>query len=352
VYVDGSASDPAMQHAWRLQLAHALDDAAARLDPGSDELHEFKQCRRKVERSIESGEAGLTPGWAAFATAIDNPATFLLPIATPTLVVWAKGAALGPYLRAQKRTRDVVVAIADARHATLYQYHDAVLERAQRVRSHHPIEHADHLGAPARNGFHTGTRGRTGRDAAQRALHYGRDRMLAQAAASIAKLVEPDGWVLVAGVDAVVSKLIARMNGLAPGRVGRVEGIDVHSSEAEIAEAAAMGAAALSAAFDMRHLAEVAEASGAGGLGVFGAADTDRALRQRCVRTLYVTPSYAGAHPAETREAIQVALDQHATVEEVDREAASMLDERGGVAAGLRFRPAVAEPLVLSSATG
>lgn len=339
-YVDTSATDPAVHRTWRLQLEHALDDVAARLADASDEDRAgFEQCRRVLESALASPEIGQTPGWVAFVTADGRVSTLSLPIATPTLAMWNHGAALGPYIRAQKHAREVVVVVAGARHAVLYRYRAGSLQRAEHVQAHHVVEHSDHLGTPARGGFHTGTRGRTARDAAQRALRYGRDRMLSEAAERAAKLVSADGWVVVAGVDAVASQLVARLEERLPGRVARASDIDVHSTDAEIAAAARQHALALSAAFDRERVARVAEAAGAHGLGVVGLPDTSLALEQACVRTLYLTRDFRMEHPTETEYAIRVALDQRASVEEMEPEAAAPLDERGGIAAALRFRP-------------
>jgi hypothetical protein len=340
-YVDTSATDPALQRAWRLQLEHALDDVEARFDgAGRSRRAEFEKCRRALEAALTSADIGRTPGWVGFATADGGVTTLSLPIAAPTRVAWDQGAALGPYIRAQKHAGDIVVAVADAKHATLYRYRAGSLLRAERVRSHHPTERADHLGTPARSGFHTGTRGRTARDAVQRSLRYGRDRMLSEAANRATKLLNADGWIVVAGADAVASKLVTRLEALAPGRVARAADLDVHSTEAEIAAAAREQGVALSAAVDCRRLADVAEAAGAHGLGVMGVEDTGVALEQACVRTLYFTPDYLMRHGDDADRAIRVALDQRAAVSEVEREAAAMLDERGGIAAALRFRPA------------
>lgn len=341
VYIDGSAPDPALHRTWRLSLTHALDATEVRLRASSpEEQTAFARCRDELEATLaQSAEAGQTRGWAGFFTTSGVAAALQLPVATPTWVAWSRGGAFGPYLRARRDLRDVVVAVADARHATLHRYHDGVLQQVERVRAHHPTERAAHMGAPAADGFHSGTRGRTAKEAAQRMLRYGRDRMLSEAAARIAKLVDPDGWIVLAGGNAVVSKLVARLNGLAPGRVARAEEIDAHSTEAQIAAAAAIHATALAATLDLHRLADVAEAAGAGGLGVMGRDATARALEQQCVRALYVTAKYAAQYPAECDDAIRIALDQSATVDEVDRDAAALLDERGGIAAALRFRP-------------
>jgi hypothetical protein len=336
-YVDTSATDPAVHRTWRLQLEHALDDTDARL--GGEDRARFRRSRLELESALASPEIGQTPGWVAFVTADGRATTLSLPIPTPTLVTWNRGVALGPYIRAQKHAREVVVVVAGAKQATLYRYGAGSLHRAGQVQSQHIVEHADDLRTPARGGSHTGTRGRTARDAAQRALRYGRDRMLSEAADRAIKLLTANGWIVVAGVDAVASRLVARLELRAPGRVARASDIDVHSTDAEIASAARRQSLALSTAFDRDRVARVAEAAGAHGLGVVGLHDTSLALEQACVRNLYFTPDFRVEHAAEIEHAIRVALDQGAAMEEVERDAALMLDAHGGIAAALRFRP-------------
>jgi stalled ribosome rescue protein Dom34 len=71
--------------------------------------------------------------------------------------------------------------------------------------------------------------------------------------------------------------------------------------------------------------------------------DTQWALDQASVRDLYVTRHYLDEHAAEAEDAVRSALDQDASVEEVSGSTAEQLDRAGGVAAGLRFRPATLE---------
>jgi len=118
---------------------------------------------------------------------------------------------------------------------------------------------------------------------------------------------------------------------------------DVHSSEAEITEAARAGASTLRDAFDANRLADIVELAGAAGVGVVGAVDTRWALDRASVRDLYVTRHYLDERAAEAEDAVRSALDQDASVEEVSGSAARQLDRAGGIAAGLRFRPATVE---------
>jgi len=74
--------------------------------------------------------------------------------------------------------------------------------------------------------------------------------------------------------------------------------------------------------------------------------ETRRALDQRSIRDLYVTRHYLDEQAAEAEDAVRSALDQDASVEEVSGSAAEQLDRLGGVAAGLRFRPATLDAAV------
>ena len=342
IYIDGTAADPAIQRAWRLQLEHGLKDVRAWLDDGPrDERESFERCARLLEGELASFSASVgAPGWVAFITADGTQDAHPLPVPVPTLAVWSTGPCVAPYMRALKEARPVVVAVVDARKADLYRYRVGKLDRIETVRAHHAVENPSHMGAPPRLGFHSGTRGTAGQDAAQRTLLEGRDRMLADAVDRIGDLAGHDGWILLGGIRRVVSALSQQLAALAPDRVLEVGSLDVHASEAEIIEAARSGASALNSTLDSKRITAIADHSGAHGLGVVGPAGVQRALEQGSVHELYLTHRYLEDHAADSETAVRAALDQDASVEEVSGSAADLLDEHGGMAAGLRFRPA------------
>jgi stalled ribosome rescue protein Dom34 len=213
--------------------------------------------------------------------------------------------------------------------------------KADRVavsRAHHVLDQPEHMGTPARLGFHTGTRGSPGRDAAQRTLLRGRDRMIAEAVDRAHELAGADGWVVIGGIKRVAARLAQLLTPLAPNRVMQVHSLDVHASEADIAEHARSGASELRDAADDRRIAEIIELAGAHGLGAIGPADALLALEHSSVRDLYVTHRYLEDHAADAERATRAALEQDASVEDVGGRAAERLDEHGGIAAGLRFR--------------
>lgn len=345
VYINGSTSDPAAQRSWRVQLDHSLVDLRRWLEGSSHaEREEFEECVRRLDTALAGFTGGVgAPGWAAFITVDRVQEAQLLPAPAPTLAVWSTGPCVAPYMRVLKEMRPVVVVCADARKASLYLYRLGKLERAEVVRAYHTVDHPEHMGTPARQGFHTGTRGTAGRDTAQRTLLRGRDRMIADAAGKVHELAGADGWILIGGIKRVAARLMGLLEPLAPNRVSELDSLDVHASEAEIAQIARTGASALRDTMDDRRIAEIVDLAGSHGHGVVGPADARHALTESSVRELYVTHRYLEDHAAEAEEAIRAALDQDASVEEVSGKAADRLNQLGGMAAGLRFRPVAIE---------
>jgi hypothetical protein len=169
--------------------------------------------------------------------------------------------------------------------------------------------------------------------------------MIAEAADRATELAGADGWIVIGGIKRVAVRLAELLVPLAPGRVMQVDSLDVHASDAEIAERARSGASQLRDAMNDRRIAEIVELAGAPhGLGTIGPADAFLALEHSSVRDLYVTHRYVEDHAAEAERAIRAALDQDALVEEVSGHAAERLNEYGGVAVGLRFRASETRP--------
>ena len=337
IYVDGTAADPAIQRAWRVQLDHGLKSVRTWLaDSTHDERESFERCVRLLEGELAPVTASIgAPGWVAFITRDGTREAHQLPVAVPTRAVWSTGPCVAPYMRALKEARPVVVAVVDARKADIYRYRVGQLDRVETIRARRGVEHPTHMSAPPRVGFHSGTRGVAGQDAAQRTLLEGRDRMLADAVDRINELAGHDGWILLGGIRRVVAALSTQLG----DRVAALDSLDVHATEAAIAEAARAGASRLNTALDNKRISLIAEHAGANGLGTLGPAETRRALEQGTVRELYLTHRYLEDHAADAETAVRSALDQDATVEEVSGSAAEPLDQHGGMAAGLRFRP-------------
>src|SRR5688572_8553997 len=239
VYLDGTAKDPAKQRMWRVQLDRSLSDLRTWLKGSShSEREELESCLRALEQQLApmTGNVG-APGWAAFITADRVHEASLLPVAMPTQAVWSTGVCVAPYMRALKELRAVALVLADATRAAVYRYHLGKLVHIETIHAHHVVMAPSHMGDTPRSGFHSGTRGATGHDEAQRSLLDGKNRMLAEAAERVMRIAGSDGWVVTGGIPQVSRQLVGTLATLAPGRVLNAESLDIHASEAELVDA-------------------------------------------------------------------------------------------------------------------
>ncbi len=355
VYLDGTADDPAAQRAWRVQLEHSLKDLRTWLvDSSHAEREQFERCVKLLEEQLAPLSRGVgARGWVAFIIPDGVRVAMPLPVPVPTMAVWSTGPCVAPYVRVLKQTRPVVVALADARKATLYCYDRGALDKVKTIRAHATLGPPLHMGDAPRTGFHPGVRGTTGRDESQRVMLEGTRRMLKEVTDGVLRIAGAHGWILTGGIPHVSADLAQLMAPLAPGRVLDLESLDIHASESEIAAAAEHGASTLRDASDLQQIEEIIGPASGSGLVALGPAATRDALDQSRVRELYLTHAFIEEHAADAEDAVRKALTQGAVVEEVSREAARRLEGGGGIAARLRYRlPATEapEPDVLATA--
>jgi hypothetical protein len=339
VYLDGTSENPASRRAWRVQLENSLKDLRRWLEGSShDERAAFEHCVELLDGELARFQGAVgSPGWAAFITANDVRGAEGLPAPTPTLAVWSTGICMTPYMRVLKQTRTVVVLVADARKVRVYRYAAGVLQPAQTLHAHAVTEAPSHMGDAPRLGFHAGTRGTTGRDAAQHALQAGRDRMIAEVTRRSVELAGDDGWILAGGVPEVSAQIAGALERIAPHRVLLLDSLDIHATDAQVTTAAQQGASQLRDQMDLRHVLEIIGDAENEGTVARRPAETRRALEHGRVRALYFTSRYAEDHLAEAEEAVRAAISQGALVEEVSRAVARRLDEFGGMGARLRY---------------
>ena len=341
IYLDGTAEDPAAKRVWRVELNHALKDIRRRLAGSSaHERTQFERCVALLEEQLSRFDGAVgAPGWAAFITSDGVRDAERLPVQMKTSAVWGTGMCIAPYVRALKQTRLVVIVVGDARKAAIYSYRAGVLTLVETVRAHVTKGPPSHMGDAPRVGFHPGVRGTSGHDAAQRALGEGTDRMLDEVSRRAVQLAGADGWILTGGTPEVSGQAARSIARLSAGRVRRIESLDVHATEADIAIAAQRGASTLRDEWDGRRVDELIEhEEQRNGAVAVGPDATRRSLAQSCVRELYLTTRFLEDHPADAEDAVRAALDQGALVEEVVRDVAARLDAHGGVAARLRYR--------------
>ncbi len=342
VYLDGSAHNPAEQRAWRVDLEHGLKAVRA------EEAGESHEDRARLNHCIEAldgllapmGHAVGAPGWVAFIMRNGVQSAHPLPMAVATQVTWTTGSCVAPYMRVLKEERPVIIAMVDAKRTDLYCYVAGACTLIAKVDATHVVNETLHMGSAPKTGFHGGTRGVTASEAKQREELEARDRMLSETAGQVLAAAGSTAWILLGGTRRVVARLAGDLVPAAGDRLLEVDALDIHATPAMIASAARHGASTLRMAADMLRLATISDLAGARGLGVLGPDESWHALGQACVRDLYLTTRYRAAHVGDVEEIVRTALDQDAIVEEVTGQAAELLDALGGMAAGLRFRPA------------
>ena len=347
VYLPTPGTDPAARHAWRTELARTVASVGDSLAAAPHEE------RRRFERAASHLAAHLATlpesptgaGFVAFVGAAGVHHAAAVPVPVERLVAWSEGARVAPYVRALARDHPVAVALLDDRTARLYAFRDGRLEQVESLHAHAHGDRPAHMGG-SRPGFGPNTRGRTGTEAAERALDAGTSRMIAELARRIVELAGDDAWVVCGGMPEPAESARAALPPGVAGRATVVRGLTMRSTAAEIARAAADGVAALEDARAAAILDELLESAGAGGTGAVRLPETLHALADGAVRELCFTPRFLATHPGEAEAAVRAALDQRAIVRELAGAAADRLDEAGdGVGARLRFHAAApAEP--------
>lgn len=338
VYVNGEIADVAARGKWRTELRNALDAVESSLAGAShSERESFAATRRRVLDSVDSYAPGQdAPGWMGFFTADAVHHAGVVPVAVPTMAAWAIGANVAPCLRVLKESRPVLVVVADSSVVRMYRYADRSIALVDTLEREAQVDMPYHMGRPAPQGFSTGTRGRTGADAAQRELRKATEALLADAVSRVEKLASDDAWVVVGGIDVVATALRGRLSPPVAAR-SMLAALDVHATEPQLAEAARDAASRLRAQQDLDRVEQVIAATAQRGPGAVGLEDTGRALLNSQVRDLYVTSAFLRDHSQEAESTIRRAFDEGAVVEHVSGDAAQRLDTVGGISARLRF---------------
>ncbi|MEW5915170.1 MAG: hypothetical protein AB1762_02140 [Gemmatimonadota bacterium] len=339
VYVNWQEPDLAKRRRWRVELRHSLNDIETWLSgaPHADR-EAFASCRRALlERFDEMRGRFRDPGWAAFYTADGEQYAGPVAAAVPTMAVWSVGPCLTPYIRALKEAHPVMVVVADARKARVFRYAARKLEHLDTVRARTVVEHPDHMSAPPRPGFHSGTHGTSGADQAQRELRDGTAHMLNEVVSELARNGKKAQWFVLGGIPSVAADLLSRLPAELATHAARAEHLDVHATKAQIIEAARQTASALRDARDLRLVNDAVACSESNGFGVTGSVDTKRVLNQARAREVYFTEAFLANNAAAAEEIVRLALGSRAFVEHVSGAAAARLDEVGGVAARLRY---------------
>lgn len=335
-YASAFSDDPAKRTVWRTDLRRSLADLRRWLaDSPHEEREQFNTSTAALDSLLQTVPDGLgAPGLVAFVTGDGVREAWLTPVSMPTIAVWSSGPCIAPLARAIKEARPVILAVTDAKRTTIYRYRGRNIEKIQEVRAFNRLGPPLRLGKPPRAGFNPGTRGRTGREATQRARLHGHQRMARRVAAEILEHAGRRGWIVVAGETKARTILAAELETIAAGRLAVLSSPGRGAGDAELARLARRGASRLREAANARRVERLIASPAST---VVGANETARALAEKRVRELLFTKSFLDTSLADAEDAIRSALSQGAAVEEVTGRPARRLDNLGGIAARLRY---------------
>lgn len=348
VYLDGRGDDPAERKVWRKELAHGIEDARSRLvDASGSDGDGFDGSVSSLMEEMEAFE-GFVPGkgWVGFATPEKVWYTESVPVPMPNLVRWENGMRVAPYIRGLKQGRKVVTVLLDSRRARIFEYRDGDLVEPESLRADTFIGDMTDVNISKRAATHTGTRGETGTDAAQRALEVTSERMRKRIIEVVSDLVGEEGLLIIGGTPEMVSAAARSVPKKLNGRVAERPSLHVEMSTPEVRDAVEAAASDLSRTIQVHLVDQVVDQARANGLGCLGREATERALRERRVDTLILARSFIDGNPDFADHCIGTAFEQHADVEEVSGEAGERLaGEGGGIGARLRYQiPQEREP--------
>lgn len=340
VYIDGTVHDPAARYVWRRKLEHGLQEIRHRLQ-GSDrrERDAFEAAARAVEAELGAYAASLpAPGWVGFATGNGLHRASEVPVPMPDLVWWGRGIRIAPYVRALGEECPVIAVLVDSRRARLFRYRCGTLEDLADLRADTFLGDLSDAHVSKRGTRHSGIRGTTATDEADRQLQVELDRMLRALSVRLDELWEANGSILFGGTPEAVRAAEERLPERLRSRVRQQPSLGLEASPAELRNAVEEAARAVREMEQAERVGAVIDAARGNGKGVLGVEPTLRALEQRSVDRLFLTPAFIAGCPHKAELAVKGAFGQDAYMEEVSGPAAQRLDaEAEGIGARLRF---------------
>jgi hypothetical protein len=354
VYGSSRYEDPTSRREWRVALDAELKRITNSLTgaPHAERM-DYARAAEFVNGILAAGaipESAL--GWVIVATA--DRVVLAEPIAAfaPVAAFWRPGMMLAPFARTLAAGAGALVVVADGRSVRLLRFANERLSELETLHALTISRPSYHMSAPPRRGFHGGTRGTTGRDAAERDRRAARGRMIRQAAARLAVLCEASERILLGGIpqaataiqDALPGELVAR---------SRVIALDVHAGDAAMREAARRAVHEAREEEERVVVTEVLAARAQGSKAVIGVGETLRRLEEGAVARLVMTERFLRDRPDDAERLVRAALAQHASLGIAPAGVADVLDEEGeGVGGTLRFvpgLPAQTQPAVASA---
>lgn len=340
VYLDGNATDFAERKVWRRHLDQQVTEARRLVNGESPEDEaDFKKAFKRIQNVLDGYDSFLPDrGWVGFATADELVYADPVRVPMPDLVRWEGGLRVAPYVRALKQERLVLTVLVDSRRARIFEYRDGELTEPHALSAETFLGDLTDINVSKRATSHSGVRGKTGTDAAQKYLEVGSERMLKMLMELVIDRLGADGVLVIGGTPEAVKGALAQLPPHVKDRVVERGSLRLEMSEAEVRDALESAASSLNQSMQRSLLQAVIDQARAGGKGALGPVDVQQALEGARVDTLLLSRGFLRGSPDYADHLVGAAFEHHAEVEELSGEGAELLDREGeGVAARLRY---------------
>lgn len=341
VYLDGGPHDFSERNTWKRRLEHEVGEARKQMDGAedTDERRAFDAALEHVESALGSYASFLPDrGWVGFATPERLVYGESVRVPMPDLARWEDGIRVAPYVRALKQDRLVLGILVDSRRAKILEYRDGELREPMGLTADRYFGDLTDENVSKRAATHTGVRGQTDTDVAQRMQQVSSERMMKDLVELIAEKAGRGGLVVLGGTPETIASAAHQL----PAELARraIERLSMtwYMSNAELTEEVESAASELNRRLQEDLLSGVIDQAKSGGRGQLGPEAVEKALRNGQVDTLLLTRAYVAANPDYADHLVGAAFEHDGEVEELSFEPAERLDAEGqGVAARLRY---------------
>ncbi len=341
VYIDGRVSEFSDRNLWKKRLERGVTQARERAQGQENgKLEGFDDALSQIQEELGKHDGYLpNRGWVGFATPERVWYAEAVRVPMPDLVCWEPGIRVAPYVRALKQARPVITVLVDQRRGRIFEYLHGEIEEPTNVIAEEISGDLSDVSSSKRATSHSGVRGKTATDAAQKVLDVESDRLRKRLADKIAKMAGDHGYVVLGGTPEATAQLKEYFSPALQKRSLYASSLHLEMTPAQVRTASEDAASLLTQSRQEELLEEVVNQAHSGGKGALGPAAVQRALRESRVETLLLSRSFLRANPDFADHLVGHAFQQHADVEELSFDGAERLDREGeGLAARLRFR--------------
>jgi hypothetical protein len=339
VYLDGRTHDFSERHLWRKHLEHGVAEARRMVNGSGDDPDAFGSALSRVREALDEYDQFLPErGWVGFATPDRLVYGSPVRVPMPDLVRWENGLRVAPYVRALKQERLVVGVVVDSRRARIFTYRDGTLGEPENLLAETFLGDLSDMNVSKRATSHSGVRGKTATDAAQRFLGVGSERMVKALVDRIAEAAGDEAMLVVGGNTEAVAAVMSHLPQHLEKRTIQRTALVFEMSDAEARDEIEEAASELNRRVQEQLMEEVVDQARSGGKGALGPEAVQKALGEGRVDTLFLSRGFIRANPEYADHLVGAAFEQHGEVEELSGGGGERLDSEGeGVAARLRY---------------